>query len=94
MAMLLFLTNGSTPGKSVENLNVVNIPEDSIVVLLQQDTAVSGYVHTRYAFNRLGELKLVDYYGSAIDPNDESVIQFERAMCSRQEMNDYDGSNE
>jgi hypothetical protein len=42
----------------------------------------------------LGELRLVDYYGSAFDPKDQDVIQFERTLCARQKMNDFDTSSE
>jgi hypothetical protein len=69
---------------------VVDIPEDSIVVLSQEETGERGYVHEKYAFYCLGELRLVDYYGSAFDPKDQDVREFERIMCSRQKMNDYD----
>src|SRR5262247_4772413 len=79
---------------SLETLNAVDIPDDSIVVLSQEETGVPGYVHQKYAFNCLGELKLVDYYGSALDPNDKDVLRFERTMCIRQQMNDYDTSND
>jgi hypothetical protein len=81
-----------SPEKSIENLSVTDIPEDSIVVLSQEDTVVPGYVHVKYAFNCLGEFRLVDYYGAAFDPKDQDVIQFERTLCSRQQMNDYDTS--
>jgi len=37
-------------------------------------------------------LKLVDHYGSPIDPKDKDVLQFERMMCARQQNNDYEGS--
>ena len=87
-----FAQSPSSPEKSIENLNVTDIPDDSIVVLSKEDTGVPGYVHETYAFNCLGELKSVDYYGSAIDPNDKDVIQFERMMCARQQNNDYEGS--
>src|SRR5262247_1836467 len=80
--------------KSVANLNVADIPDDSIVVLSKEETGVPGYVHQKYAFNCLGELKLVDYYGSAFDLKDKDVLQFEQMMCSRQQNNDYEGANE
>ena len=80
----------STPEKSFENLSVTDIPDDSIV-LSQEETGVPGYVHEKYAFNCFGELKLVDHYGSPIDPKDKDVLQFERMMCSRQQNNDYEG---
>jgi hypothetical protein len=89
-----FAQSPSTPEQSIENLSITDIPDDSIVVLSQEETGVPGYVHEKYAFNCLGELKLVDYYGAAFDPNDKDVLQFERAMCARQQNNDYDGSSE
>jgi hypothetical protein len=84
----------SSTGKSIENLSVTDIPEDSIVVLSKEDTDVPGYIHAKYAFRCLGELRLVDYYGSAFDPKAQDVLQFERMMCSRQQMNDYDGAHD
>ena len=77
---------------SLENLNVANIPEDSIVVFSKEETGEPGYFHEQYAFYCLGQLRLVDYYGSAFDPKDLDVIQFERTLCVRQQMNDYDTS--
>ena len=82
----------SSPEKSIENLNVVDIPEDSIVVLSQEETDIPGYVHQKYAIYCLGELRLVDYYGAAFDPKDQDVLQFERTLCARQQMNDFDTS--
>ena len=78
--------------KAIENLSVTDIADDSIIMLSKDETSVPGYVHAKYAFNCLGELRLVDYYGAAFDVNNKDVIQFERAMCSRQQMNDYDTS--
>lgn len=89
-----FAQSPSSPQKSIENLNVTDIADNSIVVLSQEDTGVPGYVHTKYAFNCFGELKLVDYYGAAFDAKNKDVLQFESAMCSRQQNNDYDTSND
>src|SRR5499433_2032849 len=75
---------------SLETLNAVDIPPGSIVVLSQEETGLPGYIHQKYAFSCLGELRLVDYYGSAFDPKDQDVLEFERTMCSRQKFNDYD----
>ena len=80
----------SSPEKSIESLNTMDISEDSIVVLSKEETGVPGYVHEKYAYNCGGEFRLVDYYGSAFDPKDQSVLRVERQMCSRQQMNDYD----
>jgi len=79
---------------SLETLNAADIPDDSIVVLSQEETGIPGYIHQKYAFHCLGELRLVDYYGSAFDPKDQDVLQFERTMCARQKMNDYDTSSD
>ena len=75
-----------------ESLNLVAIPEDSIVVFSREETDIPGYVHEKYAFYCLGELRLVDYYGSPFDPKDQDVVQFERTLCARQQMNDFDTS--
>ena len=48
-----FAQSPSTPEKSIENLSVTDIPNDSIVVLSREETGVSGYVHEKYAFNCL-----------------------------------------
>jgi hypothetical protein len=89
-----FASLAQSPWGSIENVGVTYIPEGSIVVLSQEETDLPGYVHQKYAFYCLGELRLVDYYGSAIDPKDQDVLRFESTMCSRQKMNDYDGSND
>src|SRR5215831_10443948 len=75
---------------SLETLNVVDIPNDSISVFSEEETGFPGYVHQKYAVSCLGELRLVDYYGSAFDPKDQDVLQFERMLCARQKMNDFD----
>ena len=75
---------------SLETLNAVDIPNDSISVFSEEETGIPGYIHQKYAVSCLGELRLVDYYGSAFDPKDQDVLQFERMMCTRQKMNDYD----
>ena len=87
-----FAQSPSSPEKSIENLSVTDIPEGSIVVLSKEETDIPGYLHEKYAFRCLGELRLVDYYGAAFDPKDQNVLQFERMMCARQQNNDYEGS--
>ncbi len=86
-----FASFAQSPWGSIENLGAY-VPEDSIVVLSREETGEPGYVHEKYAFYCLGELRLVDYYGSAFDPKDQDVIQFERTLCARQKMNDFDTS--
>jgi hypothetical protein len=78
---------------SIENLNVADIAADSIVVLSKEETGVAGYFHQQFAFLCFGELRLIDYYGVAIDPKDENVLRFERQMCSKQHFAD-DGSED
>ena len=77
---------------SLESLSAADVADDSIVVLSQDQTDIPGYIHQKYAFRCLGELRLVDYYGSAFDPKDQDVLQFERTLCARQQMNDFDTS--
>src|SRR5262247_3715656 len=80
---------------SLESLSAADVADDSIVVLSQDETGIPGYIHQKYAFNCLGELRLVDYYGSGFDPKDQDVLQFERTLCARQYNNDYEaGSND
>ena len=86
-----FASLAQTPGsaeKSIENLSVADIADDSIVVLSQEETGAPGYVNQKYAFLCFGEFRLVDYYGAPIDPKDENVLRFERQMCSKQHFND------
>lgn len=87
-----FASFAQSPWGSLETLSVTDIPEDSIVVLSQEETSIPGYVHQKYAIYCLGELRLVDYYGAAFDPKDQDVLQFERTLCARQQMNDFDTS--
>ena len=89
-----FAQSSSSPERSIESLSVSDIADDSIIVLSQEETDIPGYIHQKYAFRCLGELRLVDYYGSAFDPKDKDVLQFERMMCARQQNNDYDGSSD
>jgi hypothetical protein len=89
-----FAQSPNSPEKSIEDLSVTDIADESITVLSTEETGVPGYVHEKYAFNCLGDLRLVDYFGPAFDPNDKDIIQFERTMCGRQQNNDYDASSE
>src|SRR5262245_19700286 len=76
----------------LETLSVADIPDDSISVFIKEETVLPVYIHQKYAFRCLGEVRLVDHYGSGFDPKDQDVLQFERMMCARQKMNDYDTS--
>jgi hypothetical protein len=84
-----FASFAQSPWGSIENLGAY-VPEDSIVVFSREETGLPGYIHQKYAFSCLGALRLVDYYGSAFDPKDQDVLQFERTLCVRQQMNDFD----
>jgi hypothetical protein len=78
---------------SIESVNLGDIANDSIVVLSKNEMGVPGYVHVKYAFVHLdcpGGVQLVDYYGSAFDPNDPIVRSAERRQCS-QSGEDKDG---
>ena len=68
-----FAQSPSSPEKSIENLTVTDIADDSIFVLSTEETGVPGYVHEKYAFNCFGELKLVDYDGSAFHLKEKDV---------------------
>ena len=84
--------NPAGTGKSIQDLNVADVAEDSIVVLSQEETGVPGYVHQKYAFLCYGQLRLIDYYGAPLDPKDPNAVRFERQMCSQQEYKN-DGSD-
>ena len=68
-----FASFAQSPWGSIENLGAY-VPESSIVVLSTEETDIPGYVHQKYAFNCLGEFRLVDCFGSAFDPKDEEVL--------------------
>ena len=80
--LCVFGAKSYSPEKSIENLRVADIPEDSIVVLSKEETDLSGYFHEKYAFYCLGELRLVDYYGSAFDPKDQDSSALSANVCT------------
>lgn len=84
----------SSSTNSIENLNVADIGDDSIVVISKEETGVPGYVHQKYAYACFGEWNLVDYYGAAFESNDQNILQLERSMCARQQFNDLDTSDD
>ena len=53
-----FAQSPNSPERSIENLSATDIADDSIIVLSQEETFVPGYIHQKYAFNCLGELRL------------------------------------
>jgi hypothetical protein len=84
-----FAQSSSSPEKSIEDPIFADIADDSIDVLSTDETDIPGYTHQEPAFRCLGELRLVDYYGSVFDPKDQDVLQFEAMNCSRQPYNGY-----
>ena len=80
--------------KSIQDLSVADVADDSIVVLSQEETGVPGYVYQKYAFLCFGQFRLVDHYGAPIDPKDPNTLRFERQMCSKQEHADDGSDNE
>jgi hypothetical protein len=74
-----------SPVQSVEGINIAHIPNDTIMVISQDETDTPGYVHQKYAYiNQAcpGGFQIVDYYGAPVDPNDASLQTRERSMCS------------
>jgi ABC-type phosphate/phosphonate transport system substrate-binding protein len=45
-----FAQSPSSPEKSIENLSVTDIPEDSIVVLSKDGTDIPGYIHEKWGY--------------------------------------------
>jgi len=83
--------SSNSSGKSIENLNIVDVPEGSIVMLSKEDTGIPGYFHQKYAYNCFGDFQVVDYYGAAFDSKDPSVLSTERSLCVRHHFNMDDG---
>ena len=83
--------SSNSSGKSIEDLNIRDVPEGSIVLLSAEETEIPGYIHQRYAYNCFGEFQTVDYYGAAIDPKDPSLLSTERSLCIRSHFNLDDG---
>jgi hypothetical protein len=80
-----FVSFAQSPGgqKSVANLNIADIADESIVVLSTDQSGVTGYVHQQYAFYCSGEWEIIHHYGAPIDPKDPAVLLSERRMCSQ-----------
>jgi hypothetical protein len=84
-----FAQRSSSPEKYIEDPIFADIADDSIIVLSTDETDIPGYSHQEPAFRCLGELRLVDYYGSAFDSEDQDVLQFEPMKCSREQYNGH-----
>jgi hypothetical protein len=89
------ISSAQSPGaqKSVANLNIADIADESIVVLSTDQSGVAGYVHQQYAFFCSGQWETIDYYGAPIDPKDPAVLLSERRMCSQRTFSD-EGSDD
>jgi hypothetical protein len=90
-----FVSLAQSPGaeKSVANLNLADIADESIVVLSTDQSGVAEYVHQQYAFLCFGQWEIVDHYGAPIDPKDQNILLSERRMCSQRTFSD-DGSED
>jgi hypothetical protein len=85
LAMLLLVPASSYPqansNSKVDDM-IATAPNESIVILEEEETDIPGYVHTRYAFvDRACGTMLVDRYGPSIDPNDKAQKQEEERRC-------------
>ena len=90
------LASGSAQSRGVvEAMKEIDIsahPNGSIVILNTEETGLSEYVHTQYAFidQKCGAV-LVDRYGGPVDPNDKKLKQVEQQVCSEMGTNSRDG---
>lgn len=99
VVMILFapgvsLAQESRSATSIENLNLADIADDSIVVLSKDESGISGVVNVKYAYvNSIcsGGVQLVDYYGSEFDLNDRSLRRSEVQRCSEDLHDSRDG---
>jgi|ERR671923_1496291 hypothetical protein len=81
-----------TATRSFEDINPASVPNGSVVIISEQKTAASGYVHTKYAFvDQLCGAQPVDHYGPPIDPNDQRLRQVEKRGCMELAMDTRDG---
>lgn len=87
-------SSGSTE-KSVQNLNLQDIAEDSVIVLSQEESGIAGYFQTEYAYVDSAcpdGIQLVYHSGPLVDINDQSLRLNERTLCS-QRVYDSDGGD-
>lgn len=78
-------SSGSTE-KSVQNLNLQDIAEDSVIVLSKEESGIAGYFLTEYAYIDSAcpdGIQLVYYSGPTVDINDRSLRLNEQRLCSR-----------
>jgi hypothetical protein len=71
--------------KSVQNLNLQDIAEDSVIVLSKEESGIAGYFQTEYAYIDSAcpdGIQLVFYSGPTVDINDRSLRLNERKLCT------------
>ncbi len=69
--------------ESFKQVDKSAVPNGSIVILHEEETATPNYVHTQYAFiDQKCDAVIVDYYGSPVDPNDRELKEFEQRVCT------------
>lgn len=71
----------------IEDMNIADIPNESIVVISKDDSEDPGYVHEKYVFvssDCPGGAQIVDYSGPPIDPKDPNVLRNEATICARE----------
>jgi hypothetical protein len=97
LAMILLMPASSYPQGSNNRVDdkIATAPNESIVILEEEETEIPGYVHTRYAFvDRDCGPMMVDRYGSAIDPNDKALKQEEERRCQEVAPGRSDGDSD
>lgn len=91
------VTFAQTRGGSVEDINIADIPADSIVVISRDnDTDVPGYVHEKYVFvspDCIGGAQIVDHSGTPIDPKDPNLLRSEAISCARDMLDSTESSD-
>jgi hypothetical protein len=78
-------SSGSTE-KSIQNLNLQDIAEDSVIVLSKEESGIAGYFLTEYAYIDSAcpdGIQLVFYSGPTVDINDRSLRLNEQRLCSQ-----------
>ena len=85
----------SSPEKSIESLSAMDISEDSIVVLSKEETRRARLRSCRSMHIIVAEnLSWLITTAPPLIRRTKDVLRFERQMCSRQQNNDYDSSND
>src|SRR5574341_2122572 len=78
-------SSGSTE-RSVQNLNLQDIAEDSVVVLSKEESGITGYFQTEYAYVDSAcpdGIQLVYYSGPSVDVSNQSLRFNERKLCTQ-----------